>query len=152
AGVDFDQLHPPGKKTNYFRTIGTDLLQGRELATFTSRLPPVGLGARSAFVLDDHSLNEALISGFAEEFLAMGGTIVGTASIPFDGATRIADLVPTIVAANPDVVVYGGIAEQGGGLLKTRLAQSGYRGLFVGGDGIAKDPAFVEQVDSTAAS
>jgi branched-chain amino acid transport system substrate-binding protein len=151
AGVDFDRLHPPGKKTNYFRTIATDVFQGQELAAFTSRLPPDGLGARSAFVIDDHQGNEALIGGFTQEFLATGGEIVGTASIPFDGAARITDLVPRIVGANPEVVVYGGVTEEGGGLLKTRLVQAGYQGYFVGGDGIAKDPAFIEQIDATAA-
>jgi branched-chain amino acid transport system substrate-binding protein len=146
AGVDFDRLHPPGKRTNYFRTIASDLLQGRELGAFTSRMPPMGLGARSAFVVDDHGSNEALIGGFTQEYLAMGGAIVGTASIPVDGAARIAELVPAIMTAHPEVVVYGGVTDEGGGLLKTQLVQAGYHGLFVGGDGIAKDPAFVAQV------
>ena len=35
AGVDFDRLHPAGKKINYFRTIASDVFQGRELGAFT---------------------------------------------------------------------------------------------------------------------
>jgi hypothetical protein len=42
--VDFDQLHPPGAKTNYFRDVANDAFQGLELAAFTSRLPPGGWG------------------------------------------------------------------------------------------------------------
>ena len=141
-----------GKKINYFRTIASDVFQGRELGAFTIRTPSLGLGARSAFVLDDHTDNEALVGGFTQEFLAEGGTIVGTASIPVDGAARIATLVPDIMAAKPDVVVYGGTTDEGGGPLTTYLAQAGYHGLFVSGDGIAQDPAFAEQVSSSAAS
>ncbi len=152
TGLDFDRLHPAGKKTNYFRTIASDVFQGRELGAFTSRTPSLGLGARSAFVLDDHTANEALISGFTEEFLARGGSIVGTASIPVDGAARIANLVPDIMAAKPDVVIYGGTTDDGGGPLTSYLAQAGYHGLFVSGDGIAQDPTFAAQVSSTAAS
>jgi branched-chain amino acid transport system substrate-binding protein len=152
AGVDFDQLHPAGKKINYFRTIASDVFQGRELGAFTSRTPPLGLGARSAFIVDDHTSNEALIGGFTQEFLAVGGSIVGTASVPVDGAARIANLVPDIMAAKPDAVVYGGTTDEGGGPLTTYLAQAGYHGLLVSGDGIAQDPAFAEQVSSTVAS
>jgi branched-chain amino acid transport system substrate-binding protein len=152
AGVDFDRLHPSGKKINYFRTIASDVFQGRELGAFTSRMPSLGLGATSAYVVDDHSGNEALIGGFTQEFLARGGSIVGTASVPVDGAARIATLVPDIMAAKPDVVVYGGTTEEGGGQLTTYLAQAGYHGLFVSGDGIAQDPAFAEEVSPTAAS
>jgi branched-chain amino acid transport system substrate-binding protein len=115
-------------------------------------MPPFGLGSRTAFVVDDHASNEALIGGFTQEFLSTGGAIVGTASIPADGAARIAALIPGIMATNPDVVVYGGTTDEGGGLLKTQLAQAGYHGLFVGGDGIAKDPAFAKQASSTAAN
>ena len=56
------------------------------------------------------------------------------------------------MAAKPDVVVYGGTTDEGGGPLTTYLAQAGYHGLFVSGDGIAQDPAFAEQVNSPAAS
>jgi hypothetical protein len=87
-----------------------------------------------------------LIGSFTQQFLAQGGAIVGTDSIPFGGAARVAELAVRIVASRPEVVVYGGATEEGGGLLRAQLVQAGYLGLFVSGDGIAKDPAFVEQV------
>jgi branched-chain amino acid transport system substrate-binding protein len=152
-GVDFDQLHPPGKKINYFRTIANDAFQGVELATFSGHPPPAGLGARSAFVVDGHTpYGEVLIGSFTQQFLAQGGAIVGTDSIPFGGAARVAELAARIVASRPEVVVYGGATEDGGALLKAQLVQAGYRGLFVGGDGIAKDSAFVEQVGVTGSN
>jgi len=151
-GVDFDQLHPPGKKTNYFRVIASDVFQGVELAEFTIRPPPGGLGARSAFVIDDHTANEALAGGFTQEFLARGGTIVGTASIPFGGTPRLAEQAARIAASKPDVVVYAGTSDEGGGLLKARLVQVGYTGSFVSGDGIAEIPEFVAEVGTAAAN
>jgi branched-chain amino acid transport system substrate-binding protein len=149
--LNFDQLHPGGKQTNYFRTIVNDAFQGRELAVLASRQPPAGLGAHSAFVVDDHTpYGEELAGGFTQDFLAQGGAIVGADGIPFGGAARIAELATRIVAARPDVVCYGGSVDGGGGLLKAQLAQAGYTGLFVGGDGIAQDPAFIGRAGAAA--
>jgi ABC-type branched-subunit amino acid transport system substrate-binding protein len=54
--------------------------------------------------------------------------------------------------ANPDVVVYGGITDEGGGQLKKPLVLAGYHGLLVGGDGVAKDPVFAAQLSASAAN
>jgi len=152
-GLDFDQLHPAGKQTNYFRNIAHDAFQGLELADFASRQPPAGRGARSAFVVQDHTpYGEELVGGFAQEFLAHGGAIVGTDGMPFGGAARIAELASRIATTRPDVVVHGGTTDNGGGLLQAQLVRAGYRGLLVGGDGIAEDPVFVDQAGATAAN
>ena len=151
-GLDFDQLHPAGKQPNYFRTVVNDAFQGRELADLASRQPPHGLGARSAFVVDDHTpYGDELTGGFTQEFLAQSGMIVGTDGPPFGGTARIAELATRILTARPDVVCYGGTVDGGGGLLKEQLARAGYTGLFVGGDGIAQDPAFIDQAGAAAA-
>jgi branched-chain amino acid transport system substrate-binding protein len=155
-GINFDQVHPPGAKTNYFRNIANDAFQGLELADFSSRPPPDGLGARSAFLVYDHTpYGETLVGGFTQRFLAMGGAIVGTEGIPFGGGPRIAELAARIAAARPEVVVYGGFNGGGsdvpdGSLLKAQLVEAGYLGLYVGGDGIANDPVFIEQAGAAA--
>jgi branched-chain amino acid transport system substrate-binding protein len=152
-GVNFDQLHPAGKKINYFRTVVNDALQGREIADLASLQPPNGLGAKSAFVVEDHSsYGEVVAGGFTQEFLAQGGSIAGTEGMPFGGAARIAELAARIVAARPDVVCYGGQTDGGGGTLEAQLVHAGYRGLFVSGDGIAMDPSFIDQVGGADAS
>jgi branched-chain amino acid transport system substrate-binding protein len=150
-GLAFDHLHPAGKPTNYFRIIVNDAFQGRELAELASHQPPVGLGARNAFVVDDHTpYGEVVAGGFTQEFLSQGGAIVGTDGIPVGGTARIAELAARIVAASPDVVCFGGDGNGGGALLQAQLAAAGYAGLFVGGDGIAQDPAFLAQAGATA--
>jgi branched-chain amino acid transport system substrate-binding protein len=152
-GLNFDQLHPVGRPTNYFRTVTNDAFQGLELADLASRQPPAGLGYRSAFVVDDHSrFGEVVAGDFTQEFLAMGGKIVGTDGIPFGGAARIAELAARIAAAQPDVVCFAGSNVDGsGGVLKAQLVQAGYSGTFVSGDGVALHPEFIAQVGATGA-
>ncbi|HEV2238158.1 MAG TPA: ABC transporter substrate-binding protein, partial [Ktedonobacterales bacterium] len=89
ALVAFDQLHPAGKKTNYFRNIANDAFQGSADANFTFG----DLGARSAYVVADHSpYGEGLAGGFTQEFLRKGGAIVGTVSLPFANPSVIAQV------------------------------------------------------------
>ena len=150
-GVDFDRLHPAGKQVNYFRTIANDAFQGLEIADFTSNSPPTGLGAKSAFVVNDHTAyGEVVDGGFTQEFLATGGRIVGTDGIPFGGAAAVAELAARIVASKADVVCFGGATDTGGGLLEAELDRVGYAGLFVSGDGIAGDATFINQAGATA--
>jgi branched-chain amino acid transport system substrate-binding protein len=150
-GVDFDQLHPAGKQVNYFRTIANDAFQGLEIADFASSSPPTGLGAKSAFVVDDHTAyGEVIDGGFTQEFLATGGRIVGTDGIPFGDSAAVAELAARIVASQADVVCFGGTTDTGGSALKAALDRVGYTGLFVSGDGIAEDAAFIDQAGATA--
>jgi branched-chain amino acid transport system substrate-binding protein len=147
GGVDFDRLHPAGKKTTYFRICPNDFIQGSVDADFAFD----DLQARGVYVVDDHKpYGEDMAGGFTQGFLPRGGTIVGTESIPFGGLARIAELASRIVATRPDAVFYGGTTDGGGGLLLAQLVKLGYRGPFIGGDAIANDPAFVQQAGVVA--
>jgi transcriptional regulator with XRE-family HTH domain len=80
--VDFDKLHPAGKKTNYFQISPNDVIQGIVDADFAFD----ELGARGVYVIDDHGYyGEGMAGGFTQGFLLRGGAIVGTESIPFGG-------------------------------------------------------------------
>jgi branched-chain amino acid transport system substrate-binding protein len=146
-GQDFDALHPAGKQTNYFRISPNDVIQGIVDADFAFD----DLQARGVYVIDDHSLyGEGMAGGFTQGFLLRGGTIVGTESVPFGGAARIAELANRIVATRPDAVFYGGTTGGGGGLLLAQLVQLGYQGPLLGGDAIVGDPDFVKQAGVSA--
>ena len=158
---EFDQLHPPGKPINYFRIIANDAFQGLVDADFTWNTPPDGLGARSAYVVEDTSpYGLDLVGGFTKAYLARGGQIVGTDRIPFGGIPQLAELAARILATRPEVVFYGGVTGEpnhlalggGGGLLKAQLTKVGYTGLFVGGDAIAGNPSFIVQAGGSAAT
>jgi branched-chain amino acid transport system substrate-binding protein len=147
--LDFDRLHPSGKPINYFRIAPNDVFQGNRDADFSF----YGLKARSAYVVHDrYPYGVELASGFTQRFLVKGGTIVGTESIVPDNPALIARVAAQIVAGRPDVVFYGGLTYNGGGLLKAQLVRVGYTGPLVGGDGIAGDPGFVEQAGGAAAN
>lgn len=144
--VNFNQLHPLGKPITYFRTIPNDVFQGQMAADFTWKMPPDGLGARRAYVVEDNSpLALDLFAGFTKEYLAKGGTILGTDAMPSGGSAQLALLASRIVAAQPEAVFYAGTTDSGGGFLKAQLTKAGYTGLFVGGNAIANDPRFIDQ-------
>lgn len=111
------------------RIVGRDDVQGpaAEEYAFTT------LGARSAFVIHDTSVAGL---GVAEYFRTAADedalTIVG-----FEGTTETADfatLVAAVLAADPDVVFFGGIYNQGAVFFK-QAREAGYTGTFLGTDG-----------------
>ncbi len=135
-GLNFDQIHPPGKKITYFRIAHSDVAQGQVDAAFAFS----ELGARSAYVINDRiSYGIELEGGFTQEFQVKGGKIVGTEGMPSNNLSAITDIAARVATAAPDVVFYGGLAESGAGLLKAALIKHGYTGFFVGGDGIVND-------------
>jgi branched-chain amino acid transport system substrate-binding protein len=144
-GMNFDQLHPPGKPINYFRVVPNDSAQFVIDAQATSIL-----GATSVYIVNDAiPYGELLAGGFTQAFEGRGGRVVGITTVGPD-AQDVLDVTSRIAAANPDAVYYGGISSRVGGLLKARLVNLGYRGLFIGSDGIADDPAFVTQAGNAA--
>jgi len=147
-GWDFDQLHPMGKPLSYFRIAPNDVAQGLVAADFTFD----DLGARNVYVVSDRErFGEDLVGGFTQGFQVKGGKIVGIESIPNGNLSVIADIAARIVDINPDAVYYAGITD-GGGQLKAQLVKRGYTGPFVGGEGIATDPGFVEVAGVNAAN
>jgi branched-chain amino acid transport system substrate-binding protein len=148
-GEDFALLHPAGKPPTYFRIAPTDVAQ----ATVDASLLFEYLGARRIYVVNDaHPYGAALASFTAEQFQVRGGQIVGSESFAPGERSSIGPVAAHIVATHPDAVFYGGITATGGGLLKAQLDRLGYTGPFVGGDGIANDPAFAQQAGTNTAN
>jgi branched-chain amino acid transport system substrate-binding protein len=141
-GWDFDRLHPPGKKTIFFRIPPNDVSLGIEDADFAFD----DLGARGVYIVDDYlSYDYGVAGGFTEGFLSHGGAIVGTATIPFGDFAHLSELASSILATRPDAIFYGGTVGGGGGQLLAQLDKDGYTGYFVAGDPVAGDPLFVTQ-------
>jgi branched-chain amino acid transport system substrate-binding protein len=150
--VPFDQLHPAGTKTNYFRDVANDAFQGAADADFTFD----SLAAHRVYVvvslpsLGTWKYDEDLVGGFTKEFLTKGGTILATESLEWHDPDAFAPLAARIAAAAPDAVYFGGEVQGGAALLKGELLRHGYTGPYVGGDGIALDPTFIEQAGADA--
>ena len=111
------------------RIVGRDDVQGpaAEEYAFTT------LGARSAFVIHDTSVAGL---GVAEFFRAAADEDA-MAIVGFEGTTEAADfstLITTLLAADADVVFFGGIYNQAAVFFK-QAREAGYTGTFLGTDG-----------------
>ena len=146
-GLNFDQIHPPGKPINYFRIVSNDAVQVVADANLT-----FDLGAKSVYVVNGPTpYAELLGGGFTQAFEVKGGRVVGSDSLGLDPSV-IPAVAARIVAANPDAIFYGSWDGSSAGLLKAELVRLGYRGPFVGSDGIANDPRFTLQAGTSAAN
>jgi branched-chain amino acid transport system substrate-binding protein len=148
-GIVWDQLHPAGKPDAYFRTCGTDLVQGKVDAQVATSAP---ISAKSAFVVDDDTVyGVGLGDFFTQSFSSDGGHTVGSRThITAAQVSNLSSLASTIASVNPDIVFYGGVTSGGGGALKKDLVAAGYTKPMVGGDGIADDPGFLTTAGSAA--
>jgi branched-chain amino acid transport system substrate-binding protein len=149
-GITWGTLHPAGLPDSYFRTPGNDVVQGKVDAAVATSAP---INAKSAFVVDDNTVYGIGLSNFfTTSFQADGGHTVGTReSITAAQVSNLTSLASTIVAANPDIVFFGGVTSGGGAGLKKDLVADGYNKPMVGGDGIAGDPAWVTTAGASAA-
>jgi branched-chain amino acid transport system substrate-binding protein len=148
-GWNFDQLHPAGKPVTFFRIAPNNVAQSLVAANYTFD----DLKARNVYVVNDREpFGEDLVGGFTQAFQVRGGRISGIDSIPSTDLAGIATVAAKVAAANPDAVYYAGSTEGGGGPLKSQLNADGYTGPFVGGEGIADDPGYVQTAGVSAAN
>lgn len=151
-GINFELLHPAGKPNAYFRIPANDIVQGKADADIALSAP---INAKTAFVVDDNTVyGKGLADYISTAFTAGGGKLVGDrSSISKDQASSVAGpLADKIKSLNPDVVFFGGVNEQGGGVLKKALFDKGYTKPLVGGDGIADDPSWITTAGSGASN
>lgn len=147
-GINFDLLHPAGKPAYYFRLCGTDDVQGKVDAQIAHDAPVNGT---TAYVVDDSTTyGKGLATVFAQNFQALGGTVVGSTSITPNQVSNLPQLATTIISKNPNVVFYGGVTSGGGGALKKDLVEKNGNMPMVGGDGIADDPAWLTTAGAAA--
>jgi branched-chain amino acid transport system substrate-binding protein len=149
-GITWSTLHPAGLPDSYFRTPGNDVIQGKVDASVASSAP---INAKTAFVVDDNSVyGIGLANFFTSSFKTDGGNTVGSrTSITSAQVSNLSSLASTIIAANPDIVFFGGVTSGGGAALKKDLVDKGFNKPMVGGDGIAGDPAWVTTAGASAA-
>jgi hypothetical protein len=160
----YTNFHPSGTPNYFFRVTPNDRMLGQTLAGLV-----VGWNYQRIFVVDDvygygQQLIEAFRAGFASyagvSFFGgqiVGGTIVGSYSMTerfnpmaADAAHALAPLTPVvdaIIAATPDLIVYGGTTDSAIGLKQALFQRLGVPGPpdFVVGDAITGDPDWLTQ-------
>jgi branched-chain amino acid transport system substrate-binding protein len=125
------------------RIVGRDDVQGVVGAEFSAK----ELGLKSVYVIHDKT---AYGQGIAE-FFRTSAEELGMEVLGFEGTEEQANfdsIITPIIAANPDMVYFGGIYSQGGVLLK-QMREKGLDVPFIGPDGLDSS-VFVELAGDAA--
>jgi len=132
----------PAHTNNFFRLTTTDELQGAAAADYIFHKLRV---LRVAVISDHEAYGQGLAYAFAARFTSLGGSVVGR----FDLGPKSRDATPFLTnakAAGAQAVYYGGDTRPGGCEVRAEmrtLFPAGESTPFMGGDGIALDPACV---------
>jgi branched-chain amino acid transport system substrate-binding protein len=150
AGLPSPKELRPSGVNNYFRLAATDELQGPAAADYSYR----NLHLLRVAVLSDHeAYGQALADGFRTRFTRLGGSIV--ANYDFDPGSKF-DVLPFLRAAKREGaqgLYFGGTTANHGCLIRAQMAtvfDAGEITPFLGGDGIAQDPACVRDAATNA--
>ncbi|MFM8320426.1 MAG: branched-chain amino acid ABC transporter substrate-binding protein [Chloroflexota bacterium] len=110
------------------RIVGRDDVQGVVAAQFAA-----GKGAKSAYVVHDKTAyGQGIAEFFKREAESKGMQVMG-----FEGTEEKANfdaLLAPMLAANPDVVFFGGIYDQASVFFK-QAREKGFQGMFLSDDG-----------------
>lgn len=138
----------PAKVNNFFRLATTNDLQGAASADYGYK----NLHLLRVAVLADHeAYGQALASGFRTRFNKLGGLVVLYQD--FVPAANL-DLTAFFTKAKQDgaqAVYFGGVTANHGCSIRVQMAAVfGAAAPYLGGDGIAEDPACVRDAGSSA--
>jgi branched-chain amino acid transport system substrate-binding protein len=111
----------------FHRGIGNDFSQGPAAATYIK-----GLNPQKVFVVDDQS---AYGAGLADEVKKSLGSLVTASDKATDNQQDFSAIVTKVTSSGATALFYGGYTEEASPFLK-QLRAAGYKGAFVGGDGI----------------
>lgn len=141
-------LHPSGVN-NYFRLAPTDQLQGPAAADYMFKTLQV---LRVAVVSDHEAYGQALADAFSTRFTNLGGSVVGR--LDLDQSADPVAFLQQMKADGVTGVYYGGVTANRGCVIRAEMP--GVFGAakpapFIGGDGIAEDPACVKDAGTSFA-
>jgi branched-chain amino acid transport system substrate-binding protein len=141
----------PTKVNNFFRLVTTDDLQGAAAAEYGYK----NLNLLRVAVLSDHeAYGQALASSFRARFNKLGGLVV--AQLDFTPSATL-DLTAFFTQAKNDhaqAIYFGGVTANNGCTIRAQMAAvfgAGATIPYLGGSGIAEDPACVRDAGSNAA-
>lgn len=131
------QVYRPTGKPNYCRVCPADDIQSKVGAEWAKKL-----GAKKVFILHDRELyGEGIATLFKRHAEKIKLEVVG-----YDGidtkAVNFKPIAGRVVAANPDIVYFGGTTQSKGGQLAKDLIGEGFKGKLMVPDGCYED-AFI---------
>ncbi|HLZ69885.1 MAG TPA: branched-chain amino acid ABC transporter substrate-binding protein [Dehalococcoidia bacterium] len=134
---------------NFCRVLPSDDLQGAAGALYAQQK----LGAKSVYVLDDTELyGHGIATIFAAKAKEIGlNVLAGPEGIETRTGAQFSQArnseAQKVVAAKPDLVYFGGATENHPGELLNDLRKLGFRGVFMGPDGIDQSE-FVDEASA----
>lgn len=130
----------------FHRVVPHDDVQGAGVVDYITKVAKL---TRIAYVHDNQAYGQALAEGTESLLKPAGVTTVGEILTVNPGESIYSSVVNSIKAANPPAVYFGGYYDTAG-KLANQLHAGGYRGLFLGGDGVL-DVGFIENAGAAGA-
>jgi branched-chain amino acid transport system substrate-binding protein len=129
--------------TTFFRGLGNDAVQGPAAATFMTKT----LGAKKVYLVQDDS--DYGIGLGATTTAALGSAMIGNDKVT-TGQKDFSATISKIINAKADAVFYSGYFAEGAPF-DQQLVAKGFKGAFVGPDGV-KDDQFIKQAGDASAN
>ena len=131
----------PAHNNNYFRMTTTDDLQGAAAADYAFRKLNL---LRVGVITDHEAYGQGLGYAFSARFARLGGTVVGHLELD-PNKPDATQFLGAMKDAGAQAIYYGGGAGPGCGVRAemSSVFPAGAATPFLGGDGIAEDPACV---------
>ena len=142
-------LRPTGVN-NFFRLSTTDELQGPAAADYASGQLHL---RRVAVLSDGEAYGQALAAAFTSRFNRLGGTVVARRDYNPAASPDLSAFMAAVKKDGAEGVYFGGASSNQGCMARARMAASfgtGEQAPFLGGDGIALDPACVQDAGSNS--
>lgn len=151
AGLPLPSDLRPGGTNNFFRLATTDDLQGAAAADFAyTNLHLVRVG-----VLSDHeTYGQALAASFRARFTRLGGLVVKYLDFAPSATVDLGGFMQQAKADGAQGIYFGGVTANNGCSIRAQMATvfaPGAATPYLGGDGIAEDPACVRAAGNNAA-
>ena len=141
----------PTSTNNFFRLAATDELQGAAAADFSYK----NLHLRRVAVLSDHeAYGQGLADSFRARFTNLGGLVVLYLDFAASGTADLGAFFKQAKGDGAQAIYFGGVTANKGCVIRAQMAAvfgAGAATPYLGGDGIAEDPACVRDAGSNAA-
>jgi branched-chain amino acid transport system substrate-binding protein len=140
----------PTHINNFFRLSVTDDLQGAAAADYAVTKLQV---LRAGVISDHEAYGQGLVDAFSARLTSLGGTVLGHLDIDPKNPDATAFL-QRMKDSNAQAIYYGGPSRMGGCNIRAQMrAQfgAGEATPFLGGDGIAQDPACIKSAAENSA-
>ena len=140
----------PAHTNNFFRLSVTDDLQGAAAADYAFSTLHV---LRAGVISDHEAYGQGLVDAFSARLASLGGTVLGHLDLDPKNPDATVFLL-SMKEANAQAIYYGGPSRMGGCNIRAQMSTqfgAGAATPFLGGDGIAEDPACVRSAGGNGA-